>query len=56
MSNRILVLAFIIGALAVLGMNSVFIVTELERAVLLEFGKVVRDNIKPLSYVGKIVA
>ncbi|MBT4161563.1 MAG: protease modulator HflC [Gammaproteobacteria bacterium] len=51
MSNRILVLAFIIGALAVLGMNSVFIVTELERAVLLEFGKVVRDNIKPGLHV-----
>ena len=47
MGIRTLVLAFIIAALAVLGMNSVFIVTEMQRAVLLEFGKVVRDNIGP---------
>ena len=47
MSIRTLVLAFIIAALAVLGMNSLFIVTEMQRAVLLEFGKVVRDDIKP---------
>ena len=47
MGIRTLVLAFIIAALAVLGMNSLFIVTEMQRAVLLEFGKVVRDNIEP---------
>ena len=47
MSIRTLVLAFIIAALAVLGMNSLFIVTEMQRAVLLEFGRVVRDNIGP---------
>ena len=47
MGIRTLVLAFIIAALAVLGMNSLFIVTEMQRAVLLEFGKVVRDDIQP---------
>ena len=47
MGIRTLVLAFIIAALVVLGMNSLFIVTEMQRAVLLEFGKVVRDNIEP---------
>ena len=47
MGIRTLVLAFIIAALAVLGMNSLFIVTEMQRAVLLEFGRVIRDDIKP---------
>ena len=45
MSNRLFVLGFIVLLLGLLGMNSVFIVTEKERAVLLEFGRVVRDNI-----------
>ncbi len=47
MGNRSFVLGFIIVLLVLLGMNSVFVVTEKERAVLLEFGKVTRDNIKP---------
>ena len=47
MNNRTLVLALIVLALTVLGMNSLFIVNEMQRAVLLEFGKVVQDNIKP---------
>ena len=47
MSNRTLVLAFVIGALAILGMNAIFIVDERQRAVLLEFGRVVRDDIQP---------
>ena len=47
MSNRTLVFAFILAALGLLGLNSVFIVTELERAVLLEFGRVVRADIPP---------
>ncbi len=47
MNNRIFVLAFIVAALALLGANSVFIVTEMERAVLLEFGRVSSDDIKP---------
>jgi len=47
MSTRTFVLGFILAAVVVLGMNSLFIVTEMQRAVLLEFGKVVRDNIEP---------
>lgn len=47
MSNRTLVVALIAAALVILGMNSLFIVTEMQRAVLLEFGKVVRDDIEP---------
>ena len=47
MSTKLFVLGFIVVAAAILGMNSVFIVTEMERAVLLEFGKVVRADIPP---------
>ena len=47
MSMRTLVVALIAAALVILGMNSLFIVTEMQRAVLLEFGRVVRDNIEP---------
>jgi len=45
MSTRTFVIGFILAALVLLGMNSLFIVTEMQRAVLLEFGKVVRDDI-----------
>ena len=41
MSIRAMVLVFILAVLGVLGVNSVFVVSELERAVLLEFGKVI---------------
>jgi len=47
MSTRTFVIGFILAALVLLGMNSLFIVTEMQRAVLLEFGKVVRDDIQP---------
>ena len=47
MTNRIFVIGFIVVALGILGVNSVFIVTEMERAVLLEFGRVVRADIPP---------
>ena len=47
MPTKGIVLVFVLSAAAVMGMNSVFVVTELERAVLLEFGKVVRDDLKP---------
>lgn len=47
MSTRLFVLVFVVLAAAVLGVNSVFIVTEMERAVLLEFGRVVRADISP---------
>jgi len=47
MSTKGLVLGFIAAVALVLGANSVFVVTELERAVMLEFGKVVRADIEP---------
>ena len=47
MGRRSFVIGFIAILLVLLGINSVFVVTELERAVLLEFGRVVRDDIKP---------
>lgn len=47
MSTRSIVLGVVIVALGVLGMNSLYIVTEMERAVLLEFGKVVRADVPP---------
>ena len=47
MKSRTLVLVFILAILLMLVANSLFVVTEMQRAVLLEFGKVVRDNIQP---------
>lgn len=47
MSARGVVLLFVVAVTIVMGMNSVFVVTELERAVLLEFGRVVWDDIPP---------
>ena len=38
---------FLLALLSLLGANAVFVVSEFERAVLLEFGKVVRADIKP---------
>ena len=38
---------FLLALLSFLGANAVFVVSEFERAVLLEFGKVVRADIKP---------
>lgn len=59
MSVRAIVYGFLTGALILLGVNSVFVVSELERAVLLEFGKVVREDIEPglhfkLPFVNKV--
>jgi membrane protease subunit HflC len=47
MSTRGFVIVFLLVALAVVGLNSVYVVTELERAVLLEFGAVVKADIPP---------
>ena len=47
MSTRGFVITVLVISVAVLGTKSVFVVTELERAVLLEFGKIVRDDIPP---------
>jgi len=38
---------FLIALLSFLGSNAIFVVSEFERAVLLEFGKVVRSDISP---------
>ena len=38
---------FLVALLSFLGTNAVFVVSEFERAVLLEFGKVVRSDISP---------
>ena len=51
MGGRTFVIAFIVALLGLLGANSLFIVNEMERAVLLEFGKVVRDDIEPGLHV-----
>lgn len=53
MSTKGMVLGFIAIVVAVVGVNSLFVVTELERAVLLEFGKVVRDDIEPGLHMKK---
>ena len=45
MGNRSLVLGFVLVLLGLLGTNSVYVVTELERAILLEFGRVLDDDI-----------
>lgn len=47
MKSKTFVLVFILAALLLLGTNSLFVVTEMQRAVLLEFGRVVRDDIQP---------
>jgi len=47
MGNRGFVVGFIVILLGLLGTNAVFVVTEKERAVLLEFGRVARANIEP---------
>lgn len=51
MSTRLFVFLFTLAALALLGSNSLFIVNEMQRAVLLEFGKVVRHDITPGIYL-----
>lgn len=47
MSAKVLVVGFIVAVLGILGANSVFVVSEMERAVLLEFGAVQRADIQP---------
>jgi membrane protease subunit HflC len=51
MGNRSFVVGFVLVLLGLLGMNSLYVVTELERAILLEFGRVVDDDIKPGLHV-----
>ena len=47
MSATKFVITFIIFVLVILGTNSLFIVNEMQRAVLLEFGAVKRADIGP---------
>ena len=47
MSTKKFVVDFLFLAVAILGMNSLFIVNEMQRAVLLEFGAVKRSDIEP---------
>ncbi len=47
MSTKAIVIAFLVAVLGVLGANSVFVVSEFERAVMLEFGAVSRADIPP---------
>ena len=47
MTARNIVISFLVVVLAIVGLNSVFVVNEMQRAVLLEFGRVVRADIPP---------
>ncbi|MBA58875.1 MAG: HflC protein [Gammaproteobacteria bacterium] len=47
MNGKSLVGIIVLALLSLLGTNAVFVVSEFERAVLLEFGKVVRSDISP---------
>jgi membrane protease subunit HflC len=53
MSSKGFVGAFIALLVGVVGVNSLYVVTELERAVLLEFGEVVESDIKPGLHLKK---
>ena len=46
-NGKSLVGIIVLALLSLLGTNAIFVVSEFERAVLLEFGKVVRSDIKP---------
>jgi membrane protease subunit HflC len=45
MTAKSLIATIVLGLLVILGMNSVYTVTELERAVLLEFGRVIDADV-----------
>lgn len=47
MTAKSLIATIVVGLLIILGMNSLFTVSELERAVLLEFGRVISADLKP---------
>jgi membrane protease subunit HflC len=51
MSTKKFVLSFILLVALILGSNSLFIINEMQRAVLLEFGAVVRHDIEPGLHV-----
>ncbi len=47
MNIKSLIATIVVGLLIVLGMNSLYTVSELERAVLLEFGRVIQADLEP---------
>ncbi|MDA0791686.1 MAG: protease modulator HflC [Proteobacteria bacterium] len=47
MTTRGIVIGFLLLVLAIMGLNSVFVINEMQRAVLLEFGRVIRHDIQP---------
>ena len=53
MNVKSLVATIVAGLLVILGMNSFYTVSELERAVLLEFGRVIESDVKPGLHMKK---
>ncbi len=53
MNVKSLVATIVAGLLVILGMNSFYTVSELERAVLLEFGRVIESDVKPGLHLKK---
>jgi len=53
MTAKSLIATIVLGLLIVLGMNSVYTVSELERAVLLEFGRVIQADVSPGFHLKK---
>ena len=47
MSFRSILLLIVLGGVALVGYNSIYVVTELQRAVLLQFGELVEGNLAP---------
>ena len=47
MNFKTILVLIVVGALAVVGYNSIYVVTELQRTVLLQFGELVESNIQP---------
>ena len=47
MNIKSLIATIVAGLLIILGMNSLYTVSELERAVLLEFGRVIQADLEP---------
>lgn len=53
MSAKSLIATIVAGLLVILGMNSFYTVSELDRAVLLEFGRVIEADVKPGLHLKK---
>lgn len=53
MNIKSLIATIVVGLLIVLGMNSLYTVSELERAVLLEFGRVIQHDVPPGLHLKK---